>query len=1158
MAHYDWLLQKLDAFVRKYYANQLLRGALILLTCLLAYVLMASVGEYFLYMPVAAKVAVVGLFAAGALAALILWIVRPLAGMARLGKTLSHDEAARIVGRHFPEISDKLLNVLQLGRGAAGTSESGALLAASIDQKASQIAVVPIARAIDLSKNRRYLPYLLPLMLVALFLFVAAPNVFRDASTRLLQPTKAFERPAPFKFVLRSKSLQAVRGADFTLEAEAVGASLPQDMNVLIGEEFLPMAKNDGHFFYTFKNVTESVSFRLSAAGFSSAEYTLRVAQKPILKAFRVVVDYPDYTGRKDETRASLGDMTVPVGTRLSWVFMAEYTDRATLQMGTGPAVPLTKQGPAFGGGLTASSDTSYSISLFNSDSKASETMRYKIAVTPDAYPSLQVQEFKDTVNGTQILVSGTAGDDYGLSRLLFHYSVTTQGGQSISNRSVPLRIVGKALSTFQHYFDVQTLRLQPGQRLSYWVEAWDNDAVHGPKAARSAVMTFSAYNAKQLDSAMSKNAAAIAASLSSSAQQSKELSEDMNDAQSKLLQSEGSDWESKQDLEQLAQKQADMKAKLEAAQKRLEDQLTQAERKEYSEDVKEKGEELKEQMDNLLNKELKDAMEKLQELMAKMNKDQALQTLKQMEEQNKLFNMDLERLKKLMKRLETQMKLEDLAAKMDDLANKQTALREETDRGKTSNEALAKEQKDLKSQLEKAMKDDLKKAEQESKELKQGAPELQDSKDAGQKAAGEMDQSSEKLGQNNKSGASQNESKAAQNLRDMANALRAAGGGMNMKQIELDIRATRQILTNLMRLSFDQEKLMGSVRTTAPATQAYLANGREQERLRGMSRTIRDSLFSLSKRVFTLSKTVNKETTEMERSMGAATSALSDRRIPDAASRQQYVMTHANNLALMLNELLSNLLQQQSQGSKSQQQGSCNSPGGKGAPKPGPGGQLSDIITQQQSLSQAMQKPGGKSEGKEGQGQKPGGKEGQGQTPGGKEGKQGQGGKEGTNGSGSGGNGDGGESSEYGSAEQLARLSAQQAAIRRQVQQLNSILNSKGMAGVAKEMRDVAEKMDRNETDLVNRRITPEFLLRQKEIMTRMLQAEKSLREQEQDNKRSSQTAQELARPIPADLQRYIQNRQTLLDLYRTVPPQLKPYYRTMVTDYYRAIGTQ
>src|SRR5690349_18167338 len=114
MQHYNWLLSRLDAFIRKYYLNQLLRGGLILLTCVLAYILLVSVGEYYLYLPVWAKIAAVSAFVLLGGSALLFWIILPLAKMARMGKTLSHEEAAVIVGRHFPEISDKLLNILQL------------------------------------------------------------------------------------------------------------------------------------------------------------------------------------------------------------------------------------------------------------------------------------------------------------------------------------------------------------------------------------------------------------------------------------------------------------------------------------------------------------------------------------------------------------------------------------------------------------------------------------------------------------------------------------------------------------------------------------------------------------------------------------------------------------------------------------------------------------------------------------------------------------------------------------------------------------------------------------------------------------------------------------------------------------------------------------
>ena len=152
MNNYDWLISRLDAFIRKYYANQVIRGVLVFLICILFYILTVSIGEYYLYMPVGARIAVVSLFVVLGLSSLIIWIIIPLTKMGRLGKTISHEQAANIIGRHFPEISDKLLNILQLKK-QADDNASRDLIAASIDQKASQISVIPITTAIDLSNN---------------------------------------------------------------------------------------------------------------------------------------------------------------------------------------------------------------------------------------------------------------------------------------------------------------------------------------------------------------------------------------------------------------------------------------------------------------------------------------------------------------------------------------------------------------------------------------------------------------------------------------------------------------------------------------------------------------------------------------------------------------------------------------------------------------------------------------------------------------------------------------------------------------------------------------------------------------------------------------------------------------------------------------------
>jgi len=1149
MNHYHWLLSRLDAFIRKYYANQLLRGFLILLSAVLFFVLTVSVSEYYLYLPVWLRTTLAVLFLGAGALALVLYIIRPLVKMARLGKTLSREEAAVIVGKHFPEIEDKLLNILQLGKANSNATESRELIEASINQKASQLSVVPITRAVDFSKNKKYLPFLLPLLLVGLFLLIAAPNVFRDASERLLQPTKEFQKPAPFSFRIQNENLQAVRNSDFALEVKMEGNALPAEVFVELQGERLPMSKLDHHRFqYAFRNMTEDVSFRFFAAGFYSEPHTIKVVQKPLLNAVRINISYPAYTGRKNEIRQSLGDLTLPQGTVVGYAIQATYTDEAFFVWNSQSSFPLKKQGNAFLAQQRFMQDTGYVLSLRNKQSKVPEDFKYKVQVIPDQFPAIQLEEFKDSITGTQLLLSGIASDDYGIRNIAFQYTVTGPDKKVVKQKSVALPHSAGVLSPFQYYFDVAPLQLQPGQELNYFVEVWDNDGVNGSKSARSQVMTYRLYNAQQVDSVLQENAQQISSGLSQSAQQNKQLQQAFQDLQSKMLEGNKSSWESKQDISDLLKTQLDVQKKLEDAKKRFEENKKQSERKDYSEDVRQKQEALQKQMDNLLNKELQEQLKKLQELMDKLNQQDAQKKVQELQQQNKLFNMDMERLQELMKDLEQQLRMEDLANKMDELAKKQGELKDQTQKQSKDNQSLKKEQEQLQKELNQAMKEDFKEIKENDKQDGK-SPDMQKTEELGKDAGQEMQQSQQQLDQNNNSKSQQNQSKAQQNLQQMAQQLRSQAGGMNLPQIEIDIKATRQILSNLMRLSFDQENLMGSVRNTPASSPQYLSNQSEQGRLHRNSQMIRDSLFVLSKRIFQLAATVNKETAALEENMKSATSALEDRSVGVAQTRQQYVMMHTNNLALMLNEILSNLLQMQSQAMQPGS-GSCSKPGGM-SPKPGAGKQLSDIITGQQQLGNAMQQMqqsrGGKQQGgKEG---KEGGKEGQ-------DGKQA--GKQGENGAGGGGSGSGSEgNNEYGDAEQLARLANQQAALRRQIQELQSLLNSKGLKG-AKELQDIQNQMDRNETDLVNRNLGAQFLQRQREIMTRMLEVEKSLREQEEDDKRSSRSGENLARPMPPELKQKMAEQQQLLERYRTAPANLKPYYKSLVDAYYRMIQSR
>lgn len=75
------------------------------------------------------------------------------------------------------------------------------------------------------------------------------------------------------------------------------------------------------------------------------------------------------------------------------------------------------------------------------------------------------------------------------------------------------------------------------------------------------------------------------------------------------------------------------------------------------------------------------------------------------------------------------------------------------------------------------------------------------------------------------------------------------------------------------------------------------------------------------------------------------------------------------------------------------------------------------------------------------------------------------------------------------------------------------------------------------------------------KDIETRLLEAEKPKDNGAEDNKRKSETAQEKRKEIPPALQEYLKKRQAEIDMYKSVSPALRPYYKTLVDDYYKSL---
>jgi len=89
-----------------------------------------------------------------------------------------------------------------------------------------------------------------------------------------------------------------------------------------------------------------------------------------------------------------------------------------------------------------------------------------------------------------------------------------------------------------------------------------------------------------------------------------------------------------------------------------------------------------------------------------------------------------------------------------------------------------------------------------------------------------------------------------------------------------------------------------------------------------------------------------------------------------------------------------------------------------------------------------------------------------------------------------------------------------------------------------------------------LNKNITLEMLKRQQEILTNLLKAEEAERQREIDDKRQAETAKEMEKKIPPRIADYLKKREAEIQMYKTVPPGLKPYYKDLVEKYFNKIS--
>ena len=1079
---------------------------------LLATFIAFSLFEYFSYSNTIVRSVLFYSFIVLSVVTAISYIIIPLLKIGGLGKQLTNEEIAKIVGKHFHQIDDKLLNVFELQKQMErGDYLSYDLLSAAIDNKIDSFKAYSFVQAIPVEKTKRIALWMILPVAIFILLFSIKKELFTEPTKRIVHYSEVYEKPAPYAFIITNDSLKAFQYEDFTVNVKVEGSEVPDEVYVKLKNRNYKCEKNSNSTFsYTFSNLKENTDFQIVTDEVQSSVYEIDVLPKPVMLGFNISLHYPSYLNKPDEVLENVSNLTVPEGTHITWKFITRNSENLILIVDEHEK-EISSDKDSYLVDITAKNSFTYSIVNKNKYAVSKDTLSDEVNVIKDMYPDIVVQTQQDSTYNDRIYFKGNIKDDYGFSKLQFVYNKLDTDGKIISsNNVVPIKIQNSVtIQDFYYYFDQNMFQLNPGEQMEYYFQVFDNDGVNGAKSTKSSVQSYRVRTMDEIENELQKDEEQTKSEYTDLLKESKDLAKEIEKMQQKMMQQKELSWQDKKNLEKLMKEYQKLQDQINKLKEKQENhQQVENQYKNVDEDILKKQEELQKRMDEILTDEMKEMIKELQAMMQNMNKDQIQEQMEKMKMSTQDINESLDQQLQLYKQLEVEKKLNEAVKNMRDLSEEMRKNAQKTENKQNSKEDLLKKQQELQDKY-----NDIKKDIEELKKLNnelEDPTKFKDTQDLQKDAEQNMQQGQQNLEKNNRSKSAENQKKAADDLDQMAEQMEQDFNESELESITEDIATVRQILDNLVNISFDQENVLKRSQKMNSITSSFSDVMKKQFEVKQNMGHIEDSLNALARRQAAVKPFIQKELSKIQSNIEISQKEMQNRKFSSAAKNQQFALTSMNNLALMLMESMNDMQQQQQKCKskcKKSGNGSCNNPGGKGKPKKASARELQQQLNRQmEAMKKSMEQQS----------------------------KQGQTGMPQQN-----------------MSEQFAKMAAQQEAIRKMLQDYQN--EQKSLNGVGdKSLDKIIEDMQKTEKELVNRQITQQTINRQKDITTRLLQSERADMEREKDKERKSNEARQIPNINPPKEWNFEKQQSQQNEMLRSVPANLNYYYKSKANNYF------
>jgi hypothetical protein len=586
----------------------------------------------------------------------------------------------RAEGR-FPGLRSWLRNALDV-EARPPAHASSELASAVVAETSRRLAVVPLATLVPPLAARG--PALAMVAVAATIAAAAffAPDAARRAWITLWDPGRA---APPVTLLVEPGAVKLSPGASLAVRARVWGTAqrprLLRDGEPTLEAVPEGAAGGERRWRFDLAQLTREQEYRVRVAGAESPRYRIAMAGDPQPLSFEVEYRAPAYARlpaqRGTTTR---GDLAALRGTRarVEVTFDRDLSGLDATLPGGAPVRFEAVSPRRWRGEIVLEREGAWEL---HARAAAGESRnRYRLTPLADAPPILAVRRpegDQDLPAGQQVALGISGQDDLGLTELRLEYRKQAADPW----REVPLARFERQPreAEVDSRWDASALALVPGEKASFRLVLFDNNA-RGRGRTESPVFELRFPSLTELYDEIDRTQRGVLTDLERATERAREVQKTLEklerQAAVRTPTPAARSAERSEEMRAAVERQQELGRQLDQAAEELRKSIeSAAERQAYDQQLLEKLKEMAELMQQIQSPELRRALERMQQAMEQMDPRALEQQMPQLREENRQLLENLERALELLRALREEERLASLAKRAEELKRQQDEL---------------------------------------------------------------------------------------------------------------------------------------------------------------------------------------------------------------------------------------------------------------------------------------------------------------------------------------------------------------------------------------------------------------------------------------------------------------------------------------------------